>query len=109
MAVTVVRGVVGHRKDSSPPGRSSESAPTPQAGATTVATRSDGSKLRSALEQAVTSNRPSKQPRTERLREPSEARRLAEDISDDIRTQGGDGDSHEGLEPIVAREHFRRQ
>lgn len=108
MAVTVVRGVARHPQDVG------SSSPSPEAVSTTpvvpvpTANRATGEGLRSALHQAVLSNRPVTQPRTDKVRDSAEARYLAEDVSDDIRSRGADDEAHERLDPVVAREHFRR-
>jgi len=108
MAVTVVRGVAGHLKDVGSSSLSPEPVSTPTVSTGATANRASGERLRSALEQAVSSNHPLKTPRTEKVRDATVARHLAEDVSDDIRAHGGDNDSHDRLDPVVAREHFRR-
>jgi hypothetical protein len=107
MAVTVVRGVVGHPNDSGSSSRSPDAVFTAATLNRAPQSRGGGEGVRSALEQAVMSNRPSKRPRSDKVRDATEARHLAADVSEEIRSRGTE-ESHDGLEPIVAREHFRR-
>lgn len=109
MAVTVVRGVARHSKDVGSSSLSPEAVSTAIVSPVATANRASGERLRSALEQAVLSNHPLKTPRPDKVRDSTEARHLAEDVSDEIRARGGEEDAHDRLDPVVAREHFRRQ
>jgi hypothetical protein len=106
MAVTIVRGVV--QRPAETQNSATPAAVSPAPVASSDLGRRAGDVARSGvLDSAVRSNRRNVEPGTPAVRDATTARYLAEDVSDEIRGQGGD-DAHEGLDPVSAREHFRR-
>lgn len=112
MTVTVVRGSAGKVGPGLPKG-ASESAENSANHKQSIEPVAHASIVQSAVQSdaAINAVRGGRQlSSVERIREAKEARKLADALSEKLSAQGEDEalDVHDGLDPIVAREHFVR-